>query len=104
MMRTRSTIAKIAIVAAAAAGMTAAGVGTASAHDSTGFLCTGNVAVANMYGDGPGQGPVDWQLHQNEQFRGHSTINVGGTFWSYGHSTSSYPYDYWVQTGQLNCS
>jgi len=94
---------KIAALASAAA-LTLGFAGTATAHDTSGFLCHGNVSVAPMYGDGPGQGPVDWILGYGEAFRGHSTINVGGTFWSYGHSASSYPYDYWVRTGELNCS
>ena len=99
-MKLRTTVTALASAAALSLGF----AGTATAHDTSGFLCHGYLFQAAMYGDGPGQGPVDWLLSQGEAFRGHQTINVGGTFWSYGHSASSFPYDYWIRTGELNCS
>lgn len=93
---------KIAALVSAAA-MAFGFAGTAAAHDNSGFLCYGNGSNLPMYGDGPGQGPVDWALQYGEAFRGHSTINVGGVFWSLGHSASSYPYDYWIRTNYLRC-
>ncbi len=78
--------------------------GTATAHDTTGFLCYGNVSpFAAMYNAGGGAGSISAYLYAGEAFRGHVTQNFGGVFWSYGHSASSFPYDHWVRTQNLRC-
>lgn len=100
-MKRSNKIAALASAAALTLGL--AGAGTASAHGNTGFLCYGNGSNLPMYGDGPGQGPVDWALQYGEAFRGLTTTNVGGVFWSLGHSASSYPNDYWIRTNYLRC-
>ncbi|MDO8185690.1 hypothetical protein Q5424_15565 [Conexibacter sp. JD483] len=83
----------------AAVSLSFALAGTASAS----FTCYGNVTSIPMYGDGPGVGPVDWYMGRNEAFIGQLTVVSNGHFWSFGHSTGSAPYDYWVLTEKLRC-
>lgn len=76
----------------------------AGAHErGVGFLCYGNYSNIAMYIDGPPGSNPGWALQYGEGFRGHQTVLVGGVFWSYGHSASSYPYDYWLRTDRLRC-
>lgn len=98
-MKLRHRVAALTSAAALAFGA----AGTASAHDTSGFLCHGNETAAMFAVGPPGQGAVGWILQVGEAFRGHQTVNSGGVFWSYGHSASSFPNDYWVRTGQLRC-
>lgn len=93
------------VALAGAALLLLAASSVASAHArGDGWLCYGNVGGnIPMYADGPGQGTVDWIMIYGEGFRGILTVNVNGVFWSYGHSTNSWPYDYWVRTGYLRC-
>lgn len=77
----------------------------AGAHGNTGPLCYGNEpSGVPMTGNAGGTQWGGLLLGYNEAFRIKETILVGGIeFWSYGHSASSYPTDYWVFTPALRC-
>lgn len=92
------------LVSAAVAG--AAVMPAASgAHGNTGPLCYGNDPSGVGMGPTPGGAwaPVMF-LNYNEAFRIKETILWAGLeFWSLGHSSSSYPTDYWLFTPGLRC-
>lgn len=73
------------------------------AHGNTGPLCYGNETYSVMMWSPAGvvAGPA---LYYNEAFRIKETV-VGpdGQFYSLGHSTGTYPVDYWVWTPSLRC-
>lgn len=68
-----------------------------SGGSGSGRLCQVRYDNTPMY-DAPG-GTQDWWMNSNEQFREHSVS--GG--WAWGHSTYSFPYDYWVRTNTYIC-
>lgn len=73
----------------------------AGAHGNTGPLCWANENYTVMSSSpGIGGAAILWY---GEAFRIKETIVFGGTFYSFGHSASTYPTDYWVTTGSLRC-
>jgi hypothetical protein len=87
---------------ASAAALALGTAGPAAAGGTPAFTCWANQSNVFLYGDGPGQGPVDWIIHTGDAFYGHSTTLVNGVFWSYGHTKNNNS-DLWVRTGQLRC-
>lgn len=76
----------------------------AGAHGNTGPLCWGNDQYGSALSTNPGgTGWIGISLGYGEAFRIKETIVFGGQFWSFGHSASTYPADYWVLTPTLRC-
>lgn len=98
-MKLRNAVLAFASIAAAALGAPA----VASAGNPYSFVCHGYATSTPMYAGGPGVGPIFAYLPATHTFYGHQTVNVGGTFWSLGHTSWSHPNDYWVRTGDLIC-
>lgn len=63
--------------------------GPAAAGGTPAFTCYAAQDNVYLYGDGPGQGPVDWILHTGRAFYGHYTRAFSGVFWSYGHTAGN---------------
>lgn len=96
-MKLRAAVGSL-LVGAAVAGA-AVVPSSSAAHGSSGPLCWGNVnPAALMLNDYA----YTW-LYYGEAFRIQSTYLVNGTFKSWGHSASSSPVDYEVNTNDLRC-
>lgn len=84
-------------------GLGTAASGTAVAHEPDRWVCLGNVSPFATMHSVLGDPTVDGLLSYGQHFAGHQTVVYGGQFWSYGHSSTSYPTDFWIRTNHLRC-